>query len=120
MTDRELLEAAARAVGYEIEIFRSAEENLTVVPPGIINFVFWNPLINDGDTFRLAVELDISLRQRLAMVVAEYPWIDEEFNLRKTLCEPVLDDHCKSSRRAIVRAAAEIGKKVDAQPESVG
>jgi hypothetical protein len=74
----------------------------------------FDPLHDDSDAFRLAVKLDISLRQKFAMVQAEFPWTDEEFNERRVICEPVLDDACGSSRRAIVRAAAEIGKKVDA------
>jgi hypothetical protein len=110
MTGRELLESAARAAGYgELRIL----DDTSI----IVNCRRWNPLADDGDAFRLAVKLDISLRQKFAMVTAEYPCIDAELNERKTLCESVLDDHCVSARRAIVRAAAEIGKMVDAPLE---
>jgi hypothetical protein len=75
----------------------------------------WNPLTDDGAAFRLAVELDISFRQQFAMVTAEYPWV-EGINTRKSLCEGVgpFNDYCAATRRAIVRAAAEIGNRVDA------
>jgi len=104
MNDRKLLELAAKAAGYgELRIL----DDTSIV----VNSRRWNPLADDGDAMRLAVKLDINLRQQFAMVTAEYPMLDEKFNTRKVLCEPVLDDHCASSRRAIVRAAAEIAAK---------
>lgn len=112
MSDRELLELAANAAGLkqydDTEMFLDEDGDVTT----------FDPLNDNEDAFQLAVKLDISLRQQFAMVVAEYPCIDAEFNERNTLCEGVLDDHCASSRRAIVRAAAEIGKKVDAPHEA--
>lgn len=113
MSDRELTEAAARAAGYK---FYDDTDMLLDEQGDVASF---DPLHDDGDAFRLAVKLDIRLRQRLAMVEAEYPWLDEEFNERKVLCEPILNDYYVSSRRAIVRAAAEIGKRVDT-PQSAG
>lgn len=107
MNDRELLELAAKAAGYG-ELRRLDDGSI------IVHTRRWNPLADDGDAMRLAVKLDISLRQKFAMVVAEYPCVDAEFNERNTLCEGVLDDHCASSRRAIVRAAAAIGKRTEA------
>ncbi|MBN3848597.1 hypothetical protein G3N58_17465 [Paraburkholderia sp. Ac-20342] len=105
MNDRELLELAARAAGYgELRILDDSSI--------IVHARRWNPLADDGDAMRLAVKLDISLRQRFAMVQAEFPWADEQFNERRVICEPVLEDHCAPARRAIVRAAAEIGKRM--------
>lgn len=49
MTDRELLEKAAKAAGYW-----SAEFN---VPEGFPSN--WDPLLDDGDALRLAVRLNI-------------------------------------------------------------
>lgn len=102
--DMELLELAAKAPGIETYIdhegFRRESDS------GVI----FDPLHDDGCAFRLATKLDISLPQQFAMVVAEYPCVDAEFNERNTLCEGVLDDHCASSRRAIVRAAAAMAK----------
>jgi hypothetical protein len=116
MDNRELLESAARAAGVSgtyVRVHQAfGDQWVEGIDTGAL--IYWNPLGNDGDAMRLAVKFDISLRQKFAMVQAEYPWIDDEFNTRKVLCEPVLDDHCAASRRVIVRAAAEIGKMVDA------
>lgn len=114
MTDLELLWKAAKAVGLNgrwNEPFQWIELDDASKSPGMPVRTVWNPLLDDGDAMRLAIKLDISLRQKFAMVQAEFPWIDEHFNERKVICEPVLDDHCASSRQVIVRAAAEIGGK---------
>jgi hypothetical protein len=113
MNDRELLESAAKAVGIDYWSTTKSPDGL-VLGVGRDGPVIWNPLTSDALAFRLAVELDISVRQQFAMVEADYPWTDEEFNERTTLCEAVLDDYCAATRRAIVRAAAAIGNRVDA------
>jgi hypothetical protein len=106
MTDRELTELAAKAAGYEVTFtcldvaFRRDKDYAGQ----------WSPLADDGDALRLAVKLDISIRQKVAMVQADYPCLDEEFNERKVLCEAVLDDYCAATRRAVVRAAAAMAK----------
>lgn len=122
MTDRGLLELAARAAGfgkshYENGDWLEIRYGLTEAIWSDEHEGYWNPLEDDGDALRLAVKLDISVRQLFAAVTAEYPWI-EDYCTRKTLCEGVLDDYCAATRRAIVRAAAAIGRKIDAQPES--
>jgi hypothetical protein len=108
--DRELLELAAKAAGV---VGNRDSDGGYVYMAGSgpsLHVVKWHPLKDDEDAFRLAVKLDISLRQQFAMVVAEYPCVDAEFNERNTICEGVLDDHCASSRRVIVRAAAAMAK----------
>jgi hypothetical protein len=121
MSDRELLESAATAVGITGTYARAhqayGDQWIDGIDAG--GPVYWNPLTVDGDAFRLSVELDISVRQQFAMVTAEYPWVDDDLNTRKVLCEGVgaLNDYCAATRRAIVRAAAEIGSRVDA-PQS--
>jgi len=59
MTDRELLEMAAKAAGAEFEV--SDEDGVYLHQPigGVAGF--WNPLTDDGDAFRLAVKLGIHL-----------------------------------------------------------
>ena len=86
MTDHELLEAAAKAAGYDFVIG------------------YWNPLTDDGDALRLAVKLGITVYQNLA----EAGWDDDEGNPR-TVWEGG-DDQYAATRRVIVRAAAEIGR----------
>jgi hypothetical protein len=67
--------------------------------------VFWNPLTDDGDALRLAVKLGIVVDtsdgvhvQYIVKGVA-YPLVEYEFS-----------DIYAETRRAIVRAAAEIGR----------
>lgn len=104
MSDRELLRLAAKAADLSAifdtygwcEItdgaFFDANE-----PPTI-----WNPLTDDGDALRLAVKLRIHVRHFPHDVEAQFErdyW--HEFD------EP---DPYAATRRAIVRAAAEIGR----------
>jgi hypothetical protein len=99
MTDRELLEAAAKAVG--IGSYKGDYANGLDTKTG-----FWNPLTDDGDALRLAVKLGISVSQerRNGCVFCDANegkvTADEEFGT----------DPYAATRRAIVRAAAEIGR----------
>src|SRR3546814_5496903 len=60
MDDRELLELAARATGFEIE----DDENRGLVVLSDCG-VEWNPLTDDGDALRLAVRLQDRKSTRL-------------------------------------------------------
>jgi hypothetical protein len=86
MNDKELLEFAAKAAGVEDEM---------------LVFGWWNPLTDDGDALRLAVKLsfDIHVDSNLTEVI----YLNET-------TEAHLGDPYSATRRAIVRAAAEIGK----------
>ena len=104
MSDRELLELAAKAAG--IEVFWLAGWNLLVLKR---NKQAWNPLTDDGDALRLAVKLRIEVE----------PWIHGDSACARAAVREVLvdephygDDPERATRRAIVRAAAEIGKGV--------
>lgn len=96
MTDRELLEAAAKAAGisrllWDYEYCRSRGH---MAPPSSM----WNPLTDDGDALRLAVKLGIT---DLALAVGRYVMLEKHRE----------GDNIEAiTRRAIVRAAAEIGK----------
>lgn len=97
MADTDLLKMAAQAVGYQI-----TWENEAVLPDG--SSIRWSPLTDDGDALRLAVRLDIHIgpnpgKERVIAYTAAH--IAEE---------PHGDDKHAATRRAIVRAAAEIGK----------
>jgi hypothetical protein len=64
----------------------------------------WNPLTDDGDALRLAVKLTMDLEIMNWRVQASL--FDGEMAV-----EPVFNsNHCAATRRAITRAAAEIGK----------
>ena len=101
-TDRELLELAAKAAGIELTgADRAAWLNRSSYG--------WNPLDDDGDALRLAVGLALWIFT---------PDIDDlKVHVRRrddkeTVAEKVLDDPYAATRRAIVRAAAEIGRNM--------
>jgi hypothetical protein len=105
MNDHELLKLAAKAVGIE-PIYDGVE------PPYIqtsIGLLRWNPLINDGDALRLAVTLLVNVYVDSRVVVAEICSDYEGPNI--CVKERVSGDPYAATRRAIVRAAAEIGKE---------
>ena len=98
MTDKELLELAAKAAGIERSDFGWAV-------PGF-GIGSWDPLENDGDALRLAVKLklQISFGNRHVSVFDEAGFI----NFQTEVLAHRGDD--AATRRAITRAAAEIGK----------
>lgn len=89
MTDRELLELAAKAAGYDLLV----RDN-------------WNPLTDDGDALRLAVKLQIDVLIYNCWAKAKCKkgrWnMVDIYGVCKTIEE--------ATRRSIVRAAAEIGR----------
>ena len=93
MTDRELLERAAKACGLEEAKMR-------------IEFNQWNPLTDDGDALRLAVKMEIRIDWGAFDVVAL------EFNTDAVAREAKGTDPYAATRRAITRAAAEIGRNM--------
>ena len=109
MTDRELLTLAAKAGGIELRWFSHLRHNgidLWPQEPHIGNSP-WNPLTNDGDALRLAVRLRIEVE----------PWIHGDSACARAAVREVLidephygEDPERATRRAIVRAAAEIGR----------
>lgn len=113
-TDRELLELAAKAAEYPIDIIgdEAVIFGLDAGPDGPRE---WNPLTDDGDALRLAVKL------RLVVHV----WDDEgAVSVAKTLdggADPHVTDgdswfaasgesQEENARRAIVQCAAKIGR----------
>ena len=100
MTDKELLELAAKAAGglvYVADmgwIHEYADGN---------RGAWWCPLDNDSDAFRLAVKLELIIQiSDFWAVATKYPRIAAE--------EVLKPDPSAATRRAIVRAAAEIGR----------
>jgi hypothetical protein len=105
MTDRELLELAAKAAGIEIMFWSGGRdigaESPVVKPQGLD----WNPLTDDGDALRLAVKLRICSGPNLQGDLAVAFHDDSP-----SMTEPYEPDPYAATRRAITRAAAEIGK----------
>ncbi len=86
MTDRELLELAAKAAGYWNDLYNCYE--------GPLDF---DPLTDDGQAIRLAVKLGL--------------FNDEDFVAElKAIWMYSCTDYYAATRRAIVCAAAEIGR----------
>ena len=103
MTDRELLELAAKAAGIKVKGYFEDEPTLLIKPGIRLPPARWNPLTDDGDALRLAVKLDLHiLRFTNKTTVKASTWIDS-FDERDDV------DPYAATRRAIVRAAASIG-----------
>lgn len=115
-TDRELLELAAKAVeitfrfegGMSYKILVDSEENYSLAP--------WNPLTDDGDALRLAVKLSqldggvaLLLNSRFGSVSFAQCFTNENVVSPE---EHMQDNQYAATRRAIVRAAAELGEKL--------
>jgi hypothetical protein len=104
MNDRELLEFAAKAAGIKIKGYYEDEPSLSIKPGPKLPTARWNPLTDDGDALRLAVNLEISVLPNMEASSARNP------SYTKWCNEDARTDPYAATRRAIVRAAAEIGK----------
>ena len=96
MTDRELLELAAKAAGYHWPLVWPYPSPVDVPHD-------WNPLTDDGDALRLAVK------------VLNWPHGGRAFENAVSAMYAVGQlpkDPYAATRRAIVRAAAEIGRNM--------
>lgn len=97
--DRELLRLAAKAArvcGFFVDAGINTGSDAEPV--------IWNPLTDDGDAFRLAITVGINVFKGMAEVQRHgigRVWADES---------EVAKDPVAATRRAIVRAAAEIGR----------
>ena len=106
MTDKELLECAARAAGinrYYYDTYLGEWGMIEDDPES----GWWNPLTDDGDALRLLAKLRMSVIFPTA--------IGRDFIEVRGISqhkETLFDDLNGAVRRAIVRAAAEIGKKM--------
>lgn len=99
MTDHELLKLAAKAseIKYTVKNGVLVCHGDHVSPP-----MPWNPLDDDGDALRLAVSLHILVVRELGKVLVILPTDGA------ALEEIITDDPYAATRRAIVRAAAEM------------
>lgn len=106
MTDRELLKSAAWAAGYRI-VDSSARTSLRIeIDGGLKGGEYWNPLSVNGDALALAVALNFQITIALDGVHVE--GLEKDGKLPYAY-ELKRDDPCGATRRAIVRAAAEMG-----------
>ena len=117
MNDLELMELAAKAAGIVSLVYRDGTDSERLQREGKGQFVgsTWHPLGDDGDAFRLAVDLRIAISND-----------EQKENLNSPFCsrfvyaigkshetgaaEMANSDPRAATRRAIVRAAAAIGE----------
>ena len=113
ITDRELLELAAKAAG--VPIYESTDGSLQRRPIWVLKCgggmgtmpyeEEWNPLKNDSDALRLAVKLGFCVDIEKQFTVAGRSYENRWQQAHDT-------DPYAATRRAIVRAAAEIGRNM--------
>lgn len=103
MTDRELLELAAKAAGLKVKWHSKSHFGPTMeIMEDESGGSPWNPLTDDGDALRLAVKIHFTCRHFMGETVAQstVPGGPSVY----------VTDTCH--RRARVRAAAEIGRQM--------
>ena len=115
LSDKELLELAAKAAGvcqHPEEKLRHSYGNWGCDTTCTVcnedpSDARWRPLTDDGDALRLVVKLHIAIT---------YPFDEDAVRVwyghedTDPVCEPLGGDPYAATRRAIVRAAVEIGK----------
>lgn len=118
MTDRELLELAAKAAGIDLKpmqinnVREQGDDRFVgyMTDPEQWSRGWFNPLTDDGDAFRLAVKLKLD-------VFFHPDRVEAHISGRKMIASKIFREEFKfcgndSTRRSIVRAAAEIGKQM--------
>ena len=101
-TDRELLELAAKAAGLRVRTWDGHSGAMCAIDDDR-HGLMWMPLTDDGDALRLAVKTGEPFVVR-SRCVTTMGGLMEDFD------PAVSGDDLRATRRAIVRAAAEIGK----------
>lgn len=114
-TDREMLELAAKAAG--IAVVGDVDRMIIQPDHRTGGFIIrndrggdssWNPLTDDGDALRLAVQLGLQVtpgtynKEEATAYRSGMAEANERVHYQQ--------DICAATRRAIVRAAAEIGR----------
>jgi hypothetical protein len=108
--DRKLLELAAKAAGLLENTFMLDDDWNPIYDEQKGFYLgwgkgIWNPLTDDGDALRLAVKLGLTIEQWLDAKNVYVGFRGKSYTNEKHSIDPYA-----ATRRAIVRAAAEIGK----------
>lgn len=122
MTDRELLELAAKAAGVKwVDPCFDYDDFGRMMLDFGHGVMEWNPLVNDGDALRLAVSLGIDLLftpEDVEAFAAQHAYEDHQEMITPWAWEGITEkDPYAATRRAIVRAAAEVGKQMGGSDE---
>lgn len=114
MQDRELLELAAKAAGMPTRDDYSESYGLYAVARGADGYDgwrYWNPLTDDGDALRLAVKLGMRVSaNRDPAGFTAIASVQSPFGAKSATESADPETLSEATRRAIVRAAAEVGK----------
>ncbi len=105
MTDRELLKLAAKAAGMNYHFASIQKHGGVIEHDHYADGKPWNPLTDDGDALRLAVKLQLCVDIGYAI-----EFVGVLINGEYVVDVKQGDDPYAATRRAIVKAAAEIGK----------
>ena len=104
MTDKELIELAAKAAGLHVKVASNSGMGLKVHG----NCNWWNPLTDDGDALRLAVKLDMHIALFCGAMESRVLADGDDWEVEGWECGKE-----EATRRAITRAAAQIGKEME-------
>ena len=100
MTDKELLELAAKAIGLKLKYNYLGTRDANQP---------WNSLDDDGDALRLADQLKFSIVLDFDRI--DVRTLDGEISVTEYIYKTPATDTLAATRRAIVRAAAEVAKQ---------
>ena len=122
MTDREMLELAARAVGIRVvasvaEMHGCTDES-TIYPGVMLAGVQnpWDPLTDDGDALRLKVNLHLIVGSYSTYSSVGGTYTTGNYTVPDEITvwhHETAGDACAAERLAITRAAAEIGRQME-------
>jgi hypothetical protein len=104
MTDKELLELAAKAA--EVGFYYGWRDGCLMT----YQAASWNPLTDDGDALRLAVNLRLKISTPTTDTDCAFAGNGDFSSYSEDVEGITITDLYAATRRAIVRAAAEIGK----------
>lgn len=118
MSDKELLELAAKAAGIDLQWIGEGRMAACFDPESVSEW--WNPLTDDGDALRLAVKLGLAVVPYPIYAKPKHSVIAKQYSNARyfrgegqdVLIEEIEvygDDPAAATRRCIVRAAASIG-----------
>ncbi len=124
MSDKELLELAAKAAG--IKVHGLADKFVAqhdYGPDGLCvandrgGDSLWNPLTDDGDAFRLMVKLNLNLYVDCAFENVQARMVYVENNVSydpnyRSIKQDSVTDPLTTARRVIVELAAKLGKEM--------
>lgn len=108
MDEKQLLQLAAKAAGYRLNDHTDIKGRYW---PWCYDLgMNWNPLHNDGDAFRLAVRLNLVIEPPRDNGFAHVYHYHRSLEVAERRSAITHEAELTATRRAIVRAAAEIGR----------